>query len=83
MADVLEYSRSDQSGLFGKCDTPRTIHLSTETDHELQRIAAVARVPVGEYVRSLIEAHVFGVAEVVTRSSARNLPITSIGKEAV
>lgn len=81
MREDIALSRSGESGLFGKADIAKTINLSEATDLKLSRIAASFGVPVGEYVRSLIDAHVWGVSEVLNRSCTKSVPFARVEKQ--
>lgn len=71
----MEFSRGTESGLFGKCDVPLTVNLSDLTREQLQAAATLAGVPLSEYIRAVLEAHVWGTAEVMARSSQRRMPV--------
>lgn len=68
---AIEFSRSGESGLFGKCDIPLTVNVSEETCEHLKAEATIAEVPLGEFVRAVLEAHVWGTAAVMKRVSQK------------
>lgn len=75
MRAAIEYSRSGESGLFGKCDKPLTINVSEPTAKHLQAEATTNGVPLGELLRAVVEAHVWGSAEVMARMSQKRAPV--------
>jgi hypothetical protein len=70
----VDYSRNGESGLFGKCDQPLTVNVSEATRDQLQAGATHAGVPLSEYIRAILEAHVWGTAEVMARSLQKRMP---------
>lgn len=73
MDDEIELSRTGYTGalgtkLLGELPKQR-IHLDTQI--ELQRLAAEAGIPLAEYVRLLLDTHVFGVDAVANMAAER------------
>lgn len=73
--DAMEFSRSGDSSLFGKLDKPITVNVSEQTHEFLQAAATHGGVPLSEYIRAVLESHVWGTAEILARSSQRHLPV--------